>query len=131
MNYVGVDIHKKYSVLCALDESGRKLREGRVEGNSARGFAQFFAGLEGPSKAVVEACWNWGLIHDELEELEPVEGVVLAQPYHTRLIGDAQITTDRLHAHALGTLLPSNLVARAHVPSRESCAPHNVLRQRL
>lgn len=27
MNYVGVDIHKKYSVLCALDESGRKLRE--------------------------------------------------------------------------------------------------------
>src|SRR5205809_753388 len=67
MNYVGVDIHKKYSVLCALDESGRKLREGRVEGNSARGFAQFFAGLEGPSKAVVEACWNWGLIHDELE----------------------------------------------------------------
>ena len=71
MNYVGVDIHKKYSVLCALDESGRKLREGRVEGNAPRGFAQFFAGLEGPSKAVIEACWNWGLIHDELEELEP------------------------------------------------------------
>jgi hypothetical protein len=54
------DIHKKYSVLCALDESGRKLREGRVEGNAASGFAQFFAGLDGPSKAVVEACWNWG-----------------------------------------------------------------------
>ena len=88
MNYVGVDIHKKYSVLCALDESGRKLREGRVEGNSARGFAQFFAGLEGPSKAVVEACWNWGLIHDELEELESVEEVVLAHPYKTRLIAD-------------------------------------------
>jgi hypothetical protein len=29
MNYVGGDIHKKYSVLCALDESGRRLREGR------------------------------------------------------------------------------------------------------
>jgi hypothetical protein len=56
MNYVGIDIHKKYSVLCALDESGGKLREGRVEGNSPDGFAQFFAGLEGPSKAVIEAC---------------------------------------------------------------------------
>jgi len=111
MNYVGVDIHKKYSVLCGLDESGRKLREGRVEGNSATGFAQFFAGLEGPSKAVVEACWNWGLIHDELEELEPVEEVVLAHPYKTRLIADAQIKTDRLDAHALGTLLRGNLVA--------------------
>src|SRR6266487_6027890 len=120
MNYVGVDIHKKYSVLCALDESGRKLREGRVEGNSARGFAQFFAGLEGPSKAVVEACWNWGLVHDELEEIEQVEEVVLAHPYKTRLIADAQIKTDRLDAHALGTLLRGNLVARAHVPRRET-----------
>src|SRR5881392_1979850 len=131
MNYVGVDIHKKYSVLCALDESGRKLREGRVEGNSARGFAQFFAGLEGPSKAVVEACWNWGLIHDELEELEPVEEVVLAHSYKTRLIADAQIKTDRLDAHALGTLLRGNLVARAHVPERETRARKNLLRQRL
>lgn len=46
-------------MLCALDESGRKLREGRVEGNQMMGFAVFFASLEGPSKAVVEACWNW------------------------------------------------------------------------
>jgi hypothetical protein len=52
MNYVGVDIHKKYSVLCAVDERGRKLREARVEGNAPFGFAQFFSGLGGPSKAV-------------------------------------------------------------------------------
>jgi len=42
MNYVGVDVHKKYSVLWALDEGGRKLREARVEGNAPSGFAQFF-----------------------------------------------------------------------------------------
>ena len=81
-------------MLCALDESGRKLREGRVEGNSQSGFAQFFEGLGGPSKAVVEACWNWGLIHDELEELEQVEEVLLAHPYKTRLIAEAQIKTE-------------------------------------
>ena len=61
----------------------------------------------------MEACWNWGLIHDELEELECVEEVVLAHPYKTRLIADAQIKTDRLDAHALGTLRRGNLVARA------------------
>ena len=105
MNYVGVDVHKKYSVLCALDEGGHKLREARVEGNASRGFAQFFASLEGPSKAVVEACWNWGLIHDELEEIEQVEEVVLAHPYKTRLIADAQIKTDRLDAHAVKSVL--------------------------
>ena len=45
MNYVGVDVHKKYSVLCALDERGRKLREARVEGNTGCGFAQLFSEL--------------------------------------------------------------------------------------
>ena len=131
MNYVGIDVHKKYSVLCALDERGRKLREARVEGNTGCGFAQFFRSLEGPSKAVVEACWNWGLIHDQLEELDQVEEVVLAHPAKTRLIADAQIKTDRLDAHALGTLLRGNLVARAHVPRRQTRARKNLLRQRL
>src|SRR5207248_7188263 len=131
MNYVGVDIHKKCSVLCAVDERGRKLREARIEGNSGCGFAQFFASLEGPSKVVVEAGWNWGLVHDELEEIEQVEEVVLAHPYKTRLIADAQIKTDRLDAHALGTLLRGNLVARAHVPRRETRVRKNLLRQRL
>src|SRR5207245_418190 len=60
MNYVGVDVHKKYSVLCALDERGRKLREARVEGNTGCGVAQFFRSLEGPSKAVVEGCARRG-----------------------------------------------------------------------
>src|SRR5438477_12292716 len=133
MNYAGVDIHKKYSVLCAVDERGRKLREARIEGNSGCGFAQFFVSLEGPSKAVVEACWNWGLVHDELEEIEQVEEVVLAHPYKTRLIADAQIKTDRLDAHALGTLLRGNLVARAHVPRRETRIDrrHDVMRSVL
>jgi len=131
MNYVGVDIHKRYSVLCAVDEQGCRLREGRVEGNAADGFARFFSGLSGPSKAVVEASWNWGVIHDKLEELEQVEEVVLAHPYKTRLIADAQIKTDRLDAYALSTLLRGNLVARAHIPRRLTRARKNQLRQRL
>ncbi len=60
MNYVGIDIHKRYSVLCAQDEGGHKLKEARIEGNGAQDYAQFFRALEGPSRAVLEACWNWG-----------------------------------------------------------------------
>jgi transposase len=87
--------------------------------------------LEGPSKAVLEACWNWGLTHDLLEELEEVDEVVLAHPLKTRLIADAQIKTDRLDAFALATLLRGNLLARAHVPRRETRVRKNLLRQRL
>jgi transposase len=131
MNYVGVDIHKRYSVLVAVDERGRELARGRINGNSAFGFAQFFAGLEGKSKVVVEACWNWGRIHDLLEEIEQVEEVVLAHPLKTRLIADAQIKTDGLDAQALATLLRGDLIARAYVPTKATRQRKEVLRQRL
>jgi hypothetical protein len=56
MNYVGIDIHKRYSVLCAQDETGQKLQEARIEGHERRDYARFFKQLEGPSKGVLEAC---------------------------------------------------------------------------
>jgi hypothetical protein len=37
MNCVGVDIHKRYSVLVAVDERGWELARGRIGGNSASG----------------------------------------------------------------------------------------------
>jgi len=30
MNYVGIDIHKRYSLLAAQDEEGRQLKEART-----------------------------------------------------------------------------------------------------
>jgi transposase len=131
MNYVGVDIHKRYSVLVAVDERGRELRRGRINANGASGFAQFFGGLEGPSKVVLEACWNWGRIYDLLKEIDAIEEVVLAHPLKTRLIADAQIKTDALDARALATLLRGDLIARAYVPSKPTRQRKEVLRQRL
>ena len=32
MNYIGLDLQKRYSVLCAQDEPGHKLKEARIEG---------------------------------------------------------------------------------------------------
>src|SRR5262249_7217038 len=122
MNYVGIDIHKRYSVLVAVDERGRELARGRVSGNSAFGFAQFFGRLQGLSKAVLEACWNWGRIYDLLQEIDSVQEVVLAHPLKTRLIADAQIKTDSLDAHALATLLRGDLIARAYVPTEATRA---------
>jgi hypothetical protein len=67
-----------------VDERGRELGRSRINGNTAFGFAQFFGGLEGKSKVVLEACWNWGRIYDLLSEIEQVEEVVLAHPLKTR-----------------------------------------------
>jgi transposase len=131
MNYVGIDIHKRYSVLVAVDERGQEIKRGRVNGNEASGFAQFFASLCGASKVVVEACWNWGRIYDLLQEIDTIEEVLLANPLKTRLIADAQIKTDGLDAKALATLLRGDLIARAYVPTKPTRQRKELLRQRL
>jgi len=131
MNYVGIDIHKRYSVLTAMDGRGRKLGQARIEGNSASGFAQNLKGLQGKSKVVIEACWNWGKVYDTLEAIPEVTEEILAHPLKTRLIAEAQIKTDKVDSEALATLLRGNLVARAHVPSKETRHRKDELRQRL
>jgi transposase len=131
MNFVGIDIHKRYSVCVAQDEQGRKLGVARIEGNSASGFAQFFESLGGKSKVVIEACWNWGKIHDLLEDLPLVAEVAVANCLKTHLIASAQIKTDKIDGNALATLLRGNLIARAHVPAKAVRQRKDTLRQRL
>ncbi len=131
MYYVGIDIHKRYSVCATQDEQGRRLHGARIEGNSASAFAQYLAGLNGPCKLVIEACWNWGTLYDRLAPLPPVEEVVVAHPLKTRLIGEAQIKTDKIDAAALATLLRGNFISRVHVPSKAVRQRKDQLRQRL
>ncbi len=105
MLYTGIDYHKKYSVASTQDATGTRVSEARIDDNAPAAFAAYFQSLPEPSRGVVEACWNWGWLYDELGEIEAVEDVVLAHPFKTRLIADAQIKTDRLDARALATLL--------------------------
>jgi hypothetical protein len=44
MQYVAIDLPKRYSVMSALNEQGQRTREAQIDGNSALGFAQFFKG---------------------------------------------------------------------------------------
>jgi transposase len=118
-------------VLCATDERGQPVREGRIAGNSAAGFAQFFSELGEPSKVAMEACWNWGYLYDLLGETPGVEEVVLAHPYKTRLIAEAQIKTDRIDARVLAKLLRGDLLAQSHAPCAAIRARKHLLRQRL
>jgi hypothetical protein len=94
MNYVGIDIHKKHCVLSAQNEAGERVKEAKIGTNDRGGFEEFFRSLEGRSRAVIEACWGWGKVHDRLEEIGEIEEVVLAHPYTTRIIAEAQIKTD-------------------------------------
>ena len=131
MIYTGIDYHKRYSVACTLDAQGQKLHEARIDGNVPAAFAAYFKKLGTPSEVVIEACWNWGVLYDLLEDTAGVAKVVLSHPAKNRIIADAQIKNDRVDAKALATLLRGDFVARVHVPSRDVRQRKNVVRQRL
>lgn len=132
MNYSAIDYHKKNSFISVVNEQGQRVAEAKIRGNAPAAFAQFFARLGNePTKVVVEACWNWGWLHDVLQEIEQVEEVVLAHPYKTRVIAEAQIKSDKLDARILSQLLRGNFIARAHAPSWQTRQRRYLLRQRM
>lgn len=131
MHYTGIDYHKRYSVLCTVDQSGAVVREARIEPNDPAVFAAYFHEIGPASKAVMEACWNWGWLYDYLCEIEDLDEVVLSHPGKTRLIAEAQIKTDKLDAHILAQLLRSQLIACAHAPTPPVRSRKHLLRQRM
>jgi transposase len=128
--YTGIDYHKRYSVACTLDAQGHKIREARIDANAPAAFAAYFKALDKPSKVTMEACWNWGVLHDLLETLENVEEVILSNPAKNRIIAESMHKNDRFDAFCLATLLRGDFISRVHVPSREVRGKKNLVRQR-
>ena len=56
---------------------------------------------------------------------------MLANPFKTRVIAEAQIKTDKVDARILADLLRGNLVPSVHIVGRESRQIKEVLRQRF
>ncbi len=130
MLYAGIDHHKRYCQLAVVDEGGTVVKEERLP-TECEALVRFFAELEEPCAATLEAGRNWGLIYDWLEESGVVEELKLAHPFRVRAIAAARVKTDRIDARILAQLLRVNLLPTAHIPSREVRALKNLLRQRL
>lgn len=130
MNYVGIDYHKKYSQVTAIDEEGRVIRSRRLE-NKPESFQEFFKRLDGPSEAVLETSRTWGVMYDLLEDLEEVESVELAHSLKVRAIAEAKIKTDKIDSHILAQLLRADLIPAAYIPGKQTRSYKEMIRQRI
>jgi transposase len=73
---------------------------------------------------------NWHWLFEILEMELSCERIVLANPFKTRIIAEAQIKTDKVDARILADLLRGKLVSSVHIPGRETRRIKEVLRQR-
>jgi transposase len=126
----GLDFHKQYSQVEVVDEGGKRRAAARLP-NELEQVEEFFRSLGEPCRVVLEAGWNWGLMHDWLEQTGNVSEVQLAHPYRVRAIAAAQVKTDSIDARTLAQLLRAGLIPRAYIPGQETRQLREVVRQRL
>jgi transposase len=126
---MGIDLHRKYFVATIVDEDGKVTRRDRVS-TDRLAIANYLESLDGekPGKAVMEACYNWSYLYDQLEG--EFDKVLLAHPLKTKAIAEARIKNDKLDSETLAQLLRADLIAQAYAPPRETRDVKNLLRYR-
>ena len=127
MVFLGIDLHKRYSTITAMDKEGKTIKQGNVP-NCEHELLSFLASIEEDKKAVVEATTNWSCLCDLLEG-GGVE-VVLSHPLKTRAIASARIKTDKLDSKTLADLLRGDLVAPAWLAPYEVRQTRDLIRLR-
>lgn len=128
MIHLGIDLHKNYSFITAMDHQGRILTKSKVS-NQQEAFLKFLPSYP-PSKSqvVMEATWNWYWLWDLLEERG--YRLQMAHPLKTKAIASARIKTDKIDSEILAHLSRSNLVPRAYVVDRETRFSRELIRYR-
>jgi len=128
MNYIGMDIHKQFTVAVAKDEFGNKIIEEKFENNKENivKFLSVFHSNE--TKVVMESTCVWQYIYDIIDE-QGFE-TKLSNPGRTKAIACARMKTDSIDANTLADLLRANLVAESYVPNKDIRNLRDVVRQR-
>jgi transposase len=108
MQYCGIDLGKKSSHFCILDEKRTVLKRGIVR-NRVVDFAKKFGEIDS-MRIVIEASTKAFWVADRLEELG--HDVTVVDPGKTKAIGAARIKHDKLDAKILAELCVADLLAK-------------------
>jgi transposase len=126
MVHVGVDLHKSFSQVAVLEDSG-EIREYRLS-HEGMEVEEFFRGLP-RARVAIEATGTWWWLVDLLEGMghEPV----LSHPKQTKAIASARLKNDRVDAERLASLCRGGLLPTVWIPPQEVREAREFLRHRL
>jgi transposase len=113
---IGLDVHEKFTTLCALDEKG-EIRSERKIYDGFGGIAEALGQVGEEFRVCFEASCGYGTLHDMLKPL--AKEVVVAHPGELRLIFRSMHKNDRVDAHKLARLLRLDAVPAVHVPEAQ------------
>lgn len=129
MLHYGLDVDKRYTTYCVMDDGGRVLKEGRCPNDGIPLLEVFSWKKREDRRAVMEAGGNWYHLYHLLEPL--VGELLLAHPLRVCAIAAARVKTDAIDARTLAHLLRSDLIPPAYVPPMPVRELREMLRYRL
>ena len=111
--YIGVDLHKVFFQVCAVDAAGIRQWEGRFP-RTAAGIGEFLTRCDAERAVAVEACGpTWAFV----DAVQPSGArVCVVDPRKTRLKAGYAAKTDRLDARRLADALRRDSVVSIYVP---------------
>lgn len=102
--YVGIDVHRRRSVIVRTDEFGQRLGMARIDNDPA--VLALEVAKAGPdAEVVLEACYGWYWAADVLVEQLSVEQVHLAHPLGVKGFSYRRVKNDERDAADLADLL--------------------------
>jgi len=129
MLHVGLDLHKRFSTVATMDESGSILHEDKLYHDDRGRLTEFFGNLAGKAVVTVEATRNWYWLYELLE----AQGVAvkLAHTRKVRLIAEARLKSDKIDPRSLAQLERTGFLPEAYIPPQAVRDNREHLRYRL
>ena len=111
--YFGLDLHKQFTQVTALDARGRVIAQGRLP-TTPEALRQFAQTLSARDAICVEATTNAVAVHQLLAQ--HAGRAVISNPLQTKAIASAKIKSDKVDALVLAQLLRTDYLPTVWVP---------------
>jgi len=118
MIHVGVDLHKRFCYMTALDSRGKQLNAQAVA-NETAALRAYFKQFRKPVRAAVEACSFWPAFRAAVGKQVELR---MVHPMRVKAIAAAKLKNDRIDSATLAHLLRCDLLPEAWMadePTRE------------
>ena len=96
--YIGIDLHKKYSVYTTMDVKGNIINQKRVEHDS-KDLDEFISSLNEDDNIAMESTINWYYFYELFESR--TQNISLAHPAKTKVIAQAKLKNDKVDSEML------------------------------
>jgi len=117
MIHLGVDLHRTFCYVTALDANGTVLHQGRVN-NERAAIQAYVQRWSEPVRVVFEACSFWPAFAEAVEG--KVAEMYMVHPQRVKAIASAKLKNDRVDSLTLAQLLRADLLPLAWLADRDT-----------